>query len=183
MPEPLLIVGTDRDRLEDVPSSILDRITRAKLVCGGVRQLSAYREFMEDQGLPPARTLLIDSDISSLTRELSNASGPVCVIASGDPGFFGIGRSLTRALGPTRLEVHPAPSAVSLAFARLAIPWDDAVVVSVHGRPLGPALNTIARSKKIAVLTSPQNPPQKVGAALLAMEPSTRSTKRMCSPS
>ncbi len=168
MHEPLLVVGTNRDSLEDVPCSVLDRITQAKLVCGGTRQISAYRRFMEHRGLPPAPTLPIEADMSMVIRELSNAPGPVCVLASGDPGFFGIGRNLARDLGAAELEIHPAPSAISLAFARLAIPWDDSVVVSVHGRPLDLAVSTILRSKKAAVLTSPQNPPEKIGVALLA---------------
>ena len=44
-------------------------------------------------------------------------------------------RHRPRALGDdARLEVHPAPSSVALAFARLGLPWDDALVVSAHGR-------------------------------------------------
>ena len=39
-------------------------------------------------------------------------------------------------LGPARLALHPAPSSVALAFARIGIHWDDAKVVSAHGRPI-----------------------------------------------
>ena len=58
----------------------------------------------------------------------------VCVLASGDPGFFGIVRALGERLGDGRVAVHPAPSAVALAFGRLGLSWDDAAVVSAHGR-------------------------------------------------
>jgi precorrin-6Y C5,15-methyltransferase (decarboxylating) len=64
--------------------------------------------------------------------------------------------------------VHPAPSAVALAFARVALPWDDALVVSAHGRPLGPAVDAIQHHPKVAVLTSPANPPSALGAGLRA---------------
>ena len=60
----------------------------------------------------------------------------VCVLASGDPGFFGIVRVLAERFGSERLAVHPAPSSVALAFARAGTSWDDATVVSAHGRPL-----------------------------------------------
>jgi precorrin-6Y C5,15-methyltransferase (decarboxylating) len=89
------------------------------------------------------------------------------VLASGDPGFFGIVRALTERFGSARLDVHPSPSSVSLAFARMGLPWDDALVVSAHGRPLADAACAAAAGTKVAVLTSPDSPPQAVGRALV----------------
>ena len=86
-------------------------------------------------------------------------AGTVCVLASGDPGFFGIVRPLAERFGPRALDVHPAPSSVALAFARLGLPWDDAVVVSAHGRPLEEAADAAAAAGKAAVLVSPDAPP------------------------
>lgn len=90
----------------------------------------------------------------------------VCVVASGDPGFFGIGRLVVDRFG-SDAAVHPAPSSVSLAFAAAGISWDDADVVSAHGRPLADAVGLVAPSAKVAVLTSPTQPPQCLGRALL----------------
>jgi precorrin-6Y C5,15-methyltransferase (decarboxylating) len=53
-----------------------------------------------------------------------------------------------------------------MAFARLGLPWDDAVVVSAHGRPLEEALGAIRIARKVAVLTSPDTPPEVIGRAL-----------------
>ncbi len=86
-----------------------------------------------------ARTLPIDGPLTAVLDEIEREPGGVCVLASGDPGFFGIVRVLAERVGSERLDVHPAPSSVSLAFARLGIPWDDAAVISAHGRPLAAA--------------------------------------------
>ena len=68
--------------------------------------------------------------------------------------------------------MHPAPSSVSLAFARAGLSWDDAVVVSAHGRRLDAA--AVAAAPKAAVLTGPETPPEAVGRALPAgVEPAT----------
>ena len=75
------------------------------------------------------------------------------VLASGDPGFFGIVRAL-RARG-IRPAVIPAISSVALAFARLGLDWDDALVVSAHGRDPGPALAAALAHPKAAILTAP----------------------------
>ena len=91
-----------------------------------------------------------------------------CVLASGDPGFFGIVRALGARFGADRLAVFPAPSSVALAFAAVGRSWDDAVVASAHGRALDPAINAVRCSSKAAVLTSPEHPPEVIGRALLA---------------
>jgi precorrin-6Y C5,15-methyltransferase (decarboxylating) CbiT subunit len=77
-------------------------------------------------------------------------------------------RALAARFGPQRLEVHPAPSSVGLAFARVGLPWDDATVVSAHGRPLADAARIVAAATKAAVLVSPDNPPEALGKELLS---------------
>jgi precorrin-6Y C5,15-methyltransferase (decarboxylating) len=88
------------------------------------------------------------------------------VLASGDPGFFGVVRALGEIAGRERLDVHPAPSSVALAFARLGIPWDDALVVSAHGRDPRPAIHAAMRHPKVAILTEPRAPAETIVAAL-----------------
>jgi precorrin-6Y C5,15-methyltransferase (decarboxylating) len=91
---------------------------------------------------------------------------PVVVLASGDPGFFGIVRALAERFGPERLRVDPGVSSVATAFARLGLPWDDAVVVSAHGRDVRTAVNVCRSHPKVAVLTGPGAGPAELGAAL-----------------
>ncbi|HLL36347.1 MAG TPA: precorrin-6y C5,15-methyltransferase (decarboxylating) subunit CbiE, partial [Streptomyces sp.] len=88
------------------------------------------------------------------------------VLASGDPGFFGIVRALAERFGPERLDVRPGVSSVAAAFARIGLPWDDAVVASAHGRDLRTAVNLCRAHPKVAVLTGPGAGPAELGAAL-----------------
>ena len=89
------------------------------------------------------------------------------MLASGDPGFFGIVRALRRA-GITP-AVLPAVSSVAHAFARLGEPWDDAVVVSAHGRDLRRAVNVCRAHRRVAVLTAPGAGPRELAAALAGL--------------
>jgi precorrin-6Y C5,15-methyltransferase (decarboxylating) len=93
-----------------------------------------------------------------------------CVLTSGDPGFFGMVRRLALRFGAEGLDVHPAPSSVSLAFARAGWSWEDAAVVSAHGRDLDRAVEATLGCEKVALLTSPSARPQDVGAALRAAD-------------
>lgn len=136
----------------------------ATVVVGSNRQLelvaglrSPEAESIELRGALPA---LLDT-----IAERASAQHAVCVLASGDPGFFGIVGVLSERFGREALRVHPAPSSVSLAFARLGLAWDDAVVVSAHGRSLDDAVARVV-GPKVALLTSPDNPPEVIGGEL-----------------
>jgi precorrin-6Y C5,15-methyltransferase (decarboxylating) len=110
--------------------------------------------------------------VAELTRldealaEIEAAGGSAVVLASGDPGFFGIVRAL-RARG-IRPAVLPAVSSVALAFARLGLDWDDALVLSAHGRDPGPVTAAALAHPKAAILTAPGEPAAELAAALLA---------------
>ncbi|MFD9443022.1 precorrin-6y C5,15-methyltransferase (decarboxylating) subunit CbiE [Streptomyces sp. NPDC060006] len=96
----------------------------------------------------------------------ATGQGRVVVLASGDPGFFGIVRALAERFGAGRLDVRPGVSSVATAFARAGLTWDDAVVVSAHGRDLRTAVNVCRAHPKVAVLTGPGSGPAELGAAL-----------------
>jgi len=84
--------------------------------------------------------------------------GPTAVLASGDPGFFGIVRALrARGIAP---HVIPAVSSVADAFARIGLDWDDALVVSAHGRDPNRALAAALAHPKAAILTAPGTAPE-----------------------
>lgn len=135
----------------------LDRLSRATLVVGGQRHLDAVP-------VPAGARTVVMGDVREAVAEAVRHDGPVVVVASGDPGFFGIVRRL-RSAGATP-EVVPALTSVAVAFARAGLRWDDAEVVSAHGRDLRLAVNTCRRSRKTAVLTAPGSGPRELGEAL-----------------
>src|SRR5215469_14791407 len=109
------------------------------------------------------RTVVL-GELAPALDALACHDGDAVVLASGDPGFFGIVRAL-RERGLAAV-VLPAVSSVAVAFARAGLPWDDAVVVSAHGRDLRPAVNVCRAYPKVAVLTGPGAGPAEIGAAL-----------------
>ena len=103
-----------------------------------------------EQLAPGKEHVVLAADLDTTLRGLPDGA---VVLASGDPGFFGIVRALSALTD--NLVVHPAPSSVALAFARLGVPWDDALVVSAHGRDPHAAINAALRHPKVAILTQP----------------------------
>ena len=140
-------------------------IDTAGVVVGSARQLDLANPPSPCERVPLAGQL---DDVFDRIAEHRARGARVCVLASGDPGFFGIVRALGERFGRRALTVFPAPSSIALAFARVGLTWDDAVVVSAHGRALEAAISAAREASKVAVLTSPDNPPEAVGAALIA---------------
>ena len=93
--------------------------------------------------------------------------GDVTVLASGDPYFFGIGRTLTQAFPDQKISVHPVLSSMQLAFARFNIPWDNAAFVSLHGRSNDHLAARLLKYEKVFVLTDPKNSPDMIAAKLM----------------
>lgn len=135
----------------------------ADVVVGAQRLLDTLPAEVVGERVALDRSLAVTIDLIESRRTRGQR---VCQLASGDPGFFGIVRLLVGRFGQA-VEVFPAPSSVALGFARARVTWDDAVVVSAHGRSLEDAVAQLIGTPKAAVLVSPDNPPEVIGQALL----------------
>jgi precorrin-6Y C5,15-methyltransferase (decarboxylating) len=99
-------------------------------------------------------------------RRIAAHRGTAVVLADGDPGFFGVVRTLRAPEFGLEVEVVPAVSSVAAAFARAGMPWDDAQVVAAHKRTLRRAVNVCRAHTKVAVLTAPGAGPAELGLLL-----------------
>lgn len=115
------------------------------------------RRHLEAVPIPETATRIELKHLDEALDTISRSPAPVVVLASGDPGFFGIVRALrARGIEP---RVIPAVSSVADAFARVGLDWDDALVVSAHGRDPGKALAAALAHHKAAILTAPGTAP------------------------
>jgi precorrin-6Y C5,15-methyltransferase (decarboxylating) len=150
----ITVLGYDGSPL---PALARGALAGASLVVGGRRHLDAVP-------VPASARTVVMGDVGDAVAALAAHDGPAVVVASGDPGFFGIVRRL-RAAGLS-FEVIPAVSAVAAAFARAGVEWDDAVVLSGHGRDPRHSKNALRACRRAAVLTGPDFGPAEVAAAV-----------------
>ncbi|MEU7032123.1 SAM-dependent methyltransferase [Streptomyces sp. NPDC046237] len=108
---------------------------------------------------------LTEAELDLVEKHVSGGGTRVIVRVLGDPGFFGVVRTLGQRFGPDGIDVRPGPTAVGLAFARLGLPWDDALVV--EGSALDRAVNVCRAHPKVAVLPGPGVGPAELGGELL----------------
>ncbi|HEX4432994.1 MAG TPA: precorrin-6y C5,15-methyltransferase (decarboxylating) subunit CbiE [Frankiaceae bacterium] len=157
MTAPISVIGID-DR--PLAAQACRRLEAATLVLGAARHLRGC-------DVPSAAEQVVLGDVTAALDRLATHAGPAVILASGDPGFFGVVRLLhARGLA---FEVFPAASSVSTLCARAGVGWDDAIVMSAHGRGdagLRRAVNACRAHPKVAVLTAPGSGPAELGAAL-----------------
>ena len=95
------------------------------------------------------------------------------MLASGDPFHYGVGAVLARTIDAREMIVVPAPSAFSLAAARLGWSLPETVLLSVHGRTLDLVRPHLQPGARILALTSDGDGPAAL-ARLLAKRVSAR---------
>lgn len=96
----------------------------------------------------------------------------IAVLVSGDPCFYSLGTSLASSLQKGELEIVPGIGSIQLAFSRLALPWQNCIFLSFHGRD-GDNLERAGKepNRPAAVLTGGENNPSSVALALLDTGP------------
>ena len=147
---------------DDLTARHLDIIRRADILIAGKRHLAGFREH---SGIQKE----ITRDIQELTAYIRQhfKAHQIVVLASGDPLLFGIGSAIIDALGPDQVEIHPNISSIAAAFARIKEPWQDARIISMHGKKAEHALlSTVAETALVAVLTDPKRNPAWIAGLL-----------------
>lgn len=130
----------------EISSATRELSRTCTLVVGGSRHLDSL-------DVPDHRRVVLGALTPALERLSQLEPGQdALVLASGDPGFHGILRRIR--LDGHDVVVQPAVNSVAAAFAAVALPWDDALVVSAHGKPLTEAVRAARHHRKVAVLTS-----------------------------
>ncbi|RMB86751.1 precorrin-6y C5,15-methyltransferase (decarboxylating) subunit CbiE [Streptomyces shenzhenensis] len=156
MADRVTVIGWDGSPLTAAARSALGAAT---LVAGAPHHLALPE-------VPPTAERVRLGSVALAARRIAAHRGSAVVLADGDPGFFGVVRTLRAPEFGLEIEVVPAVSAVAAAFARAGMPWDDAQVVVAHRRTLRRAVNVCRAHTKVAVFTSPGAGPAELGLLL-----------------
>ncbi|MDH6706882.1 precorrin-6Y C5,15-methyltransferase (decarboxylating) [Kitasatospora sp. MAA19] len=165
LPLPITVVGIGADGWPGLSAIGQAALRAAEVVVGGPRQLALLpRDEVTAERIPwpsPLRPA-----VPGLLT--AHADRRVAVLASGDPMFYGIGRTLAETVGAERLHVLPHPSSISYACARLGWPLEATEVVSLVGRPLDTLAPALHPGRRLLVLSADAATPAAVAALLAA---------------
>ncbi len=158
----ITVIGIGDDGCVGLTSRAVNAVARCQVLAGGSRQLEFFPQF-------EGRRVVFKNGLTAAIDELIELAdeNTICVLASGDPLFFGIGSLLVKRFGAERMEIIPQPSSIQQAFARVGRSWNDATIVSLHGKPLEGLTTRLKRTAKAAVLTDDKNTPSVLARHML----------------
>ncbi|MBC8790235.1 MAG: cobalamin biosynthesis bifunctional protein CbiET [Tagaea sp. CACIAM 22H2] len=158
----LEIVGIGEDGLAGLSPAARAAIARAQILVGGKRHLALVPDGAQERWPWPSP---LEAGIEKL---LDLRGTKVCVLASGDPMWFGVGATLARRLAKDEYRVHPAPSSFALAAARMGWSLQDVATISVHGRPIEALHPHLQPGAKLLVLSDSGDTPAAIVRMLCA---------------
>ena len=158
----LAILGVGEDGISGLSPAARRLLTQAVLVVGGRRHLGLV-------GPLAAETLAWPSPMEdALDAIATRRCSPVCVLATGDPFFFGVGSMLAGRFSPAEMISIPAPSAFALAASRLGWSQQGCALLSLHGRPLEAIIPHLQPGARVIALSWDDATPGKLAALLVA---------------
>ncbi len=157
----LSIVGIGEDGLSGLGDNARRAIESAAVVFGGVRHLELAASAIKGE----ARSWPTPFDVE-MSEVVALRGHKVCVLASGDPFFYGVGVTLLRKIAAEETVSHPLPSAFSLAASRLGWALQSVECVSLHGRSIDLIRPHLHQGAKIIALTSDAQAPALIAKLL-----------------
>lgn len=156
------VVGIGDDGCAGLSSRAAGAVASARVLAGGARHLAFFPQFEGER-------ITLDRNLDAALDRIAELADEhaVCVLASGDPLFFGVGARLLKRISVADVELIPSPSSVQWAFARAGIPWEDATFLSLHARGREGLASRLRRRRKVALLTDADNAPPAIARHLL----------------
>ncbi|MEU5214945.1 precorrin-6y C5,15-methyltransferase (decarboxylating) subunit CbiE [Streptomyces sp. NPDC020807] len=165
--EPVVsVVGIGADGWDGLPEKSRRVLRAAEVLVGAPRQLDLLAP-----AACPGERVAWPSPLRPAVPGLvaAHRGRTIAVLASGDPSFYGIARTLREALGGAgTLDVHPHPSSVSYACARLGWPLEAVETLSLVARPLAALAAALHPGRRLLVLGEGPATPAEVAAHLRA---------------
>lgn len=160
--KPVTVIGIGDDGCRSLSPAAYNAVQEATVLVGGERNLEFFSDF-------PGEKIILAGGMFKTLKELKDRlnSDRLCIVASGDPLFYGVAPLVIKAFGHDKVEVIPHPSAMQLAFSRLGVGWAKTNIISLHGRPLFGLVARIRHSQQVALFTDGDNTPARIAQHLI----------------
>jgi precorrin-6Y C5,15-methyltransferase (decarboxylating) len=158
----LSIIGIGEDGLAGLSDAARTLIAQAALVVGGQRHLDLVADAVKGEAM--AWPSPLDGAFPTI---LARRGAPVCVVATGDPFFYGVGSVLAGLVSPDEMLCLPGISAFSLAANRLGWALQECALVTLHGRALERVIPALQPNSRLLALSWDGTTPAKLAELLV----------------
>ena len=138
------------------------RIAKCDCLIGARRLLALFRDFGKEE-------VCIEGHLGKVIPYIKKYKHKkrIAVLVSGDPGIYSLLGKLSKTLKPQEYVVIPGISTLQLAFAKIGESWNDAKIISLHGRKTDNLTSEIAACTKTFLFTDADFPPDMIAKRLL----------------
>jgi len=116
---------------DNITETIRKIVNNSDVIVGGKRLLDFFHDFKGDR-------IVITNNIDDIVAKIKKLkeTKKITILASGDPLFYGIGKTLSLRFSPDEIEIIPNISAMQALSAKLKLPWEKAKFFSIHGEKI-----------------------------------------------
>lgn len=163
------IIGTGPGTKDYLLPVARKQIQRADCLIGAKRLLSLFANSRKEKVYLQGNF----KEIISYLKE-NKEKKRIALLVSGDPTFYSFLGMLRSYFKKEDYEVIPGISALQIAFAKLGSCWQDAKIISLHGRRLKNLGQEIKSLSKVFLFTDTKFGPQEIARHLLKQEMDNR---------
>lgn len=154
------IVGIGPGNPELLTGAAIKAIKESNILIGDKRMLAAFAE-ADKKIYDTIKT----ADIVEIAASANPEKDVLAVLVSGDVGFFSLAKTISVKLPDCECVRYCGISSLVYFAAKLQLSWDDAKIVSMHGRKQN-LVAAVAENKKVFSLTGGEHTPQMLCAQL-----------------
>lgn len=154
------IVGIGPGNPELLTGAAIKAIKESNILIGDKRMLAAFAE-ADKKIYDTIKT----ADIVEIAASANPEKDVLAVLVSGDVGFFSLAKTISGKLPDCECVRYCGISSLVYFAAKLQLSWDDAKIVSMHGRKQN-LVAAVAENKKVFSLTGGEHTPQMLCAQL-----------------
>lgn len=158
----IFVLGLGPGNPDYILPVVLQKAAACQVLVGGKRQLDIFRPHDKEEIILSAA---LEKTIERIKAIYQNRR--VGVLVSGDPGYYSLLGVLLKHFRREDLEVFPGISSVQYLFAKAALPWQEALLVSLHGRRNEDLLRLVKENNTAAFLTDPYFPVGEIASFLI----------------
>lgn len=147
------IVGIGPGNPKLLTSAAREAIEQSTILIGDKRMLANFAA--EKRTYDTIKT----AEICKICGEADPLKDIVSVLVSGDVGFFSLAKTISGKLPDCECVRYCGISSLVYFAQQLQMSWDDAKIVSMHGRRQN-FIEAVAHNKKVFALTGGENSPQ-----------------------
>lgn len=160
------VIGLGVAQQAVLTANAMNALKQAQVIIGSPRQLEAIFNIAVDPVSSPISKgqefIALPKLIELKTLLTDLADKQVCILASGDPLYFGIGRWLGKNIQDNELVFHPGVSSIQAACHKLGLSLQDCDAISLHGRPVETLRSLIRHNQILVILTDKHSQPTRL---------------------